>query len=113
MTRLKQAWLALCGKLEPEVREVEVVREQMILGTPEEVTLYEVIKREHRVYSCGYDSVIARYLTCEQAHAEHPSRIVQAKRYWRIGSTYLSGLRVEHVTVEPKPKIAKGKRRNG
>lgn len=111
MTRLKQAWLALCGKLEPEVREVKVEIPTTILGTPEEVVLYEVVIPRRGSYGITYEVAECRYLTCEQAHAEHPgSRVVQ-KSYWRIGDVYLRGLQVERVEVQPKPKIAKGKRK--
>jgi hypothetical protein len=108
MNRLKQAWLALCGKLEPEVREV--VKEVTLLGTPEQVTLYEVIKSRDMM---GYtiETTMARFLACEQAHAEYPGQVVRAKPYYRIGDVYLTGLQVEPVYVQPKPKVAKGKKR--
>lgn len=107
MTRLKQAWLALWGKLEPEVREV--VKEVTLLGTPEQVTLYEVIPNCYSMGSMTHYAAEAYFLTCEQAHKEKPGQRVVARTYWRIGDVYFGGLQVKPVVVQPKPKVSKGK----
>jgi hypothetical protein len=53
MTRLKQAWLALCGRLEPErvevVREVERVAERLIPVGDNFELVYRAGSRDHQV----------------------------------------------------------------
>lgn len=105
MGRIRKAWRALRGHV--EVREV--VKEVTILGTPEPVTLYEVVEAWQGL-GYAHDIPIAHYLTCEQAHAENPGRRVRVAEFYRIGDTYLSGLQVAQIIVQPKPKVPKGKR---
>jgi hypothetical protein len=94
MTRLKQAWLALCGKLVPEVR----IERVPVLGEPHIVHLYLVRRLVERdVY----------FTTCEQAMEKHYS--AEKVMAVVVGGEHFVG-HLERVTVEPKPKIAKGKK---
>jgi hypothetical protein len=109
MNRLKQAWLALCGK--PEVREVvrEVIREVPVFGEPGAIVLYRVTTKlwyEGYTTKCEYEY----FATCEQAHATHPDTSVVNVKALRIGSECWVAEKLQAITVQPKPKVAKGKR---
>ena len=108
--RIKQAWLALCGRLKPEVREV--VREVPVPGEAVRVKLY------HAAYEVRYwmeEKPAPKwngniYLTCEQAHSECPGAKVTAHEAIKVGDVYFSGYTVNNV--QPKPKITKGVRKS-
>lgn len=116
MTRLKQAWLALCGR-EPEVRtqrvEVPVVGERHVTS----VYVVSVPVKDGgsiQIYSGGiiwlkHDK--RYYTSCEQAYSEHPGEYVKQERAIRIGSRYFLVGELLEVEPQPKPKIAKGKRK--
>lgn len=117
MSRIRNAWRALMGA-EPEVREVvkEVVKTETVLGSAEEATIYRVVEEEKvpeicagYVYVPGYTLLkpVADYTTCEQAHAEHPGKKVQAVKVYRVGRVYVTSLSVTKLDVK-KPKRAKG-----
>jgi hypothetical protein len=105
------------------VKEVRVIEREILLGDPKKATLYmaSVDTGERRTgseyigyrTSCTYSRAVMKqvfYTTCEQAHAAHPGSEVTAVELWRIGDKYITDLKVKEVTVEPKPKVAKGKR---
>jgi hypothetical protein len=131
MTRLKQAWLALCGKLPLELREIEIVREVtvekeaeriverevFVHGEAVEVDLYEardpVLRLAMTTMSYGYTPAIWHgkiYASCDQAFAECHGAEVVSRKVWRIGSRYFESPKLVRLSVQPKPKIAKGKR---
>lgn len=104
MNRFRKAYLALMGRLEPEVREIQV--KVPCVGEPFLATLYHAqwrngvwLGEDNRDY----------YLTCEQAHAEHPNEPIEKLIAVRIGGEYFTGS-IRNVQVKPKPKRAKGKR---
>jgi hypothetical protein len=114
MTRLKQAWLALCGKLEPEVREVEVA------GRPvnvEPATLYRVDCEYSSISRMVYDKKASElhgthHLSCEAAFAaiEGISFLhVESVQALRVGEMYFR--KGSELPMAAKPKIAKGKRK--
>lgn len=105
MTRLKQAWLALCGKLEPEVREVVREVEVPVIGSAQKATLY-VNSREPYAFYLGADDR-TYYLTCQQAHEANPGGVHKVDALLIGGDYYISG-RLQKVDVS-KPKRAKGK----
>jgi hypothetical protein len=99
----------LHGVPEPvKAEEAPPPKEVTLLGTPEPVQLYVVEEYSHAGYG-GYWRVVARYHTCEQAHAENPGRRVTARTFWRVGTTYISDLKVEVIHIQPKPKRPKGR----
>lgn len=104
MSRLKQAWLALCGKL-PEAREVRVP----VIGAAHVVPVYCATRHDGLGGKhCSY------YLTCEQAHSERPGCEVSRVEAIKIGDRYFGGRwGLDAIIVHSKPKVAKGKRRNG
>lgn len=117
MTRLKQAWLALCGKLEPVVKEVPVPFDQYVYGAAEEVEIYvaEDPKARIRAYCLGPIKLAdwhgRGFLTCSQALAECQGANVSAVKLWKIAGNYYNSPNLRAITVQPKPKVAKGKRK--
>ena len=124
MTRLKQAWLALCGKLEPERVEVEkrVEVEGPIYGEAQETEVYRAVDPKYsmriRAYAYGglpvSSSAVAEwhgryFTTCEQAFRECPGAEVVSEKVWRIGTQLYKRPTLAGITVQPKPKRPKGK----
>jgi hypothetical protein len=114
MSRIRNAWRALMGNdPEPEKVEVAVVKTETetILGSPEPVTVFHVTESHGSYSEFGFTTfgvrTIGYYATCEQAHSEHPGKTVKAVDVWRVGSTYLTSLKVTKIDVK-KPKRAKG-----
>lgn len=96
MNRLKQAWLALCGKLEPE--EVRVLD---ILGPASVVNAY-------RVDVSSPIGIIRRlyFLTCEQAHGAWSGCEVRKVEVIKADGRYFSGrYGLDEIVVQPKAKI--------
>lgn len=122
MNRVRKAWLALMGRLEPEVREVkvEVVRE--VYGEAQEAEVYRAVDPRQamhmRAYAFGgipFQSDIAEwngryFATCEQAFKECPGAEVVSEKVWRIGGRLYKGPTLAHIKVQPKPKRAKGRK---
>lgn len=113
MNRFHKAWLALTGRLEPEVREVEVA----VFGEPHLAELYVVnVPDEGGDYIESMDgrrwyksNIPTYYTTCEQAHSSHPGLSVSEVRAVRIGQHYFIGSLMA-VNPQPKPKRPKGTR---
>jgi hypothetical protein len=113
MNRLKKAWLALMGRLEPEVREV--VREVVGAAVATKLYLVHVPKpdggyiedmagqRWHREHVRTY------YATCEQAHGAHPDKAVTEVKAIRVGANYFVASDLKAIKLQPKPKRPKGK----
>jgi hypothetical protein len=102
MNRLKQAWLALCGKLEPVRVEVPVP----VIGPAHLAPIY-CATTHNGLGGKGYTF----YLTCEQAHLGHPGCEVSKTEAIKIGDRYFGGRRgLGEIKVQPKPKVAKGKK---
>lgn len=112
MNRIKQAWLALTGRLEPEV----------VPGPPvnvEDVTLYKVDCSPYALDAvCRsldlWKAMNTYHLSCEAAFAATGGAEllhVEAEKAVRVGSRYFRAL--SEIEVEPKPKRPKGKVRNG
>ena len=104
--RLKQAWLALCGKLEREVRYVP--------NPAEWRNFYRAAWVRSRAGKSGVirDTVEEYFHTCEQAHATHPGIAITTVIGFEIdGRTFIAPGAVTPIEVEPKPKVAKGKRK--
>ncbi len=92
MNRLKQAWLALCGKLEPEVR---------FFAGPASVV---------KAYGAKVPTVAGLrthyFLTCEQAHAAWPGREVRRVEIIKADGRYFAGrYGLDEIAVQPKAKI--------
>jgi hypothetical protein len=112
--RLKQAWLALCARLEPVRVEVEVIRELVVekpvIGEAHRVKLYQAKRQWLGIYDQRplpewHGNI---YLTCEQAHGECAGAEVISLDAVAVGGVYLrTG---EAINVQTKPKVAKGKR---
>lgn len=103
MTRLKQAWLALCGKLEPEVRYERIpVFGDAILASVFRATRHDGLGgRRHRFFQ-----------TCEQAHADMPGCEVVRMEAIKADGRYFSGsYGLSEINIQPKPKVAKGSKR--
>ena len=114
------------GSQEVIVQRVEVP----VIGDAHVVLLYAVDALTGRTVSRGFvnpyqnglaagafaslevpETEVRRYLTCEQAHAEHPGRTVTQQRAIKIGTTYFLISLASEVSVQPKPKVAKGAKR--
>jgi hypothetical protein len=121
-------------------RVVEKVTERVILGTPAPVTVYRVncprYESDNRLHGIRLQSWAAcntfrlsasapeampehpkppawegqYFHTCEQAFAAHPGAKVTSVSGWKVGDEFVTGLEVRPLTVQPKPKVAKGKR---
>lgn len=107
MNRIRKAYLALVGRLEPEVREV--VREIGI----EETTLYRIYCNSYAVslvFADGRDGLLGKhYLTCEAAFAAAegaPYFHVESVAAYKVGDRYLKA----DSELKLGPKRAKGKR---
>ncbi len=93
MSRIKQAWQALTGTLEPSAPS----------GPPMMFDVYQVY---------WYDGMELRnhlyfFETCQQAHATHPNREVAQVKVVKVGrEIFLVG---GTVCLQPKPRRAKGK----
>jgi hypothetical protein len=102
MTRLKQAWLALTKGLD-------------IICVPGKAMVREVYRTEWKEYRLGPHGVgsrdrVAYFESCADAHAT--GRRVTAVKVLRTNDgDFLPPNELRRVTVEPKPKIAKGKRK--
>lgn len=107
MNRIKQAWLALRGELQPEV----------VRGPPANVndtTLYQVECSSYaiaRVLDDDYSrSILWKfYPTCEAAFLAtkgNRSLYVEAVDVIKVGDRYFKGT---EVLLQPKPKIEKGR----
>jgi hypothetical protein len=106
MTRLKQAWLALCGRLEPTIRYVPNPAEWRNYYKAEwtSVTFGKSgpIKRTHAEY----------FQSCQQAHEFNPGVAVTVVIGFEIdGKHYIAPGAVKPIEVQPKPKITKGARK--
>lgn len=111
MNRIKQAWLALTGRLEPET----------VAGPPanvEPVTLYKVRCSPHSSELVFGDPDLSRvwgtyHLSCEAAFAAIGGESllhVEAEDAVRVGNRYFA----THSELKvSKPKRPKGKVRNG
>lgn len=128
MNRFRKAWLALTDALEPEIREVVTEVEKPVettvylYGSLEEVSLYVVKRRTGEMRSRStpgyrytethvepvYETLY--YATCEQAHSENPGEYVATAKVWRIGKDYVRSNKVEPIKLQPKPKVAKGRK---
>ncbi len=90
MSRIKQAWQALTGTLEPSV-------------PPSIFDVYEV---------AWYDGMECKnyrhhFRSCEQAHGTHPGKSVARGRAAKVdGSIFALACEIK---LQPKPKRAKGK----
>ena len=112
MNRITKAWKALRGTLEPEVREVSVP----ILGDAHMAKLYlvDVPDTTSRSIKASNGAIYytasnpAYYTTCEQAHTEHPGKLVEEVKAVRVGAAYFVG-NLRAVKAEPKPKRPKGR----
>ena len=110
MNRLTKAWKALCGTLEPEVREVPVLGEahltKLYLVNVPDTTSSRIQTLGGEVYFTASNP--AYYATCEQAHAEHPGKLVEEVKAIRVGASYFVG-KLRAVKAQPKPKRPKGR----
>lgn len=113
MNRFHKAWLALTGRLEPEVRVVCTT----LVGEPHMATLYCVqLPDKDAGYVSGYHGEIwlkrkpTYYTTCAQAHAEHPDECVSAVKAIKVGGDYVIASSLQQINVQPKPKRPKGVR---
>jgi hypothetical protein len=114
MTRLKQAWLALCGKLEPEVR----IERVPVVGEASLAKAYVVYVPDKggaamRTAEGGilwYKRDPRYFATCEQAHREHPDESVHMVSVVKVGNACFVAKDLKPIEFQPKPKIAKGKR---
>jgi hypothetical protein len=108
MSRFKKAWLALTGRLEPEVREI--VRTVPVLGDASIATLYQVMRHNQNVDG-EWITESDFYTTCEQAHAAHPNSAVFKTKGIRVGKEYWVAEKLKQAHVTPKPKRPKGSAR--
>jgi len=110
----RKAWLALTDRLEPVV----VVKEKHILGSPQLVDLYAVTVPDtngekyvqmdgHVLWQRWQDHY---YTTCEQAHASADGKPVRVVRAILVGDSYLRADELKEITIQPKPKVAKGRK---
>jgi hypothetical protein len=114
MNRFSKAWLALTDRLEPEV----ILTERFFLTPPHMVDLYAVSVPDttSENYGCYNGEVLwERYLdqyyaTCEQAHASAGGSVVRVTKAIRVGDTYLVARDLKEVKLQPKPKVAKGRK---
>ena len=110
-------WFTKKKEVAPAVRvervEVPVVGDAMI------TTLYSVYRRTGRqkreVSPSGdwYDAPEYKhkyYATCEQAHEANPDHSVARVNAVRVGRAYFLVENTKGIKVEPRPKVAKGKR---
>lgn len=104
MTRLKQAWLALTGRL--EVERVPV---------PGKAMVREIYRVDWTVRHFGFRSSFttdhcAYFEACTDAH-KTGHRVTAIKALKTNDGYYLPVQRLNPIEVEGKPKIAKGKRK--
>lgn len=113
---IKNAWLALIGKL-PVERVVERVVEKERLVHGDETVLYEarsrtsLLSQAFGVYTAKPDWHGTLYRTCAEAFAAHGAEadVVPCMAIIDGNKAYVfTGL--EERTLAPKPKVAKGKR---
>jgi len=129
MNRFCKAWLALTGRLEPEVR-VEcsiptvktVVETEYVYGEPEEVEVFKAedpragFFRGAIVIGESFETKAAswhgRYFaSCEQAFAECPGARVNSVTIYRIDGKYFERFeKLKPIKLQPKPKVAKGRK---
>lgn len=112
MNRIKQAWRALCGTLEPEVfvREVEREIEKPVFGDLHRVRLYCARDNHYGYRIHPYPEWHGNlYLSCEQAHNECPGADVTVVDAVQVGGVYVETGRT--LKVQPKPKVSKGRKR--
>jgi len=91
--------------------------ERPVFGEPVAVTLYSVwVPDTEGGYTESFsgkrhyfDGETRYYATCEQAHAEHPGSNVTAIQAIRVDGDLMVG-KLTVVKVQPKQKVAKGKR---
>jgi hypothetical protein len=118
--RIKQAWQALRGTLEPEVRMVEVIKEATVTvyGTATVVELYlatdeKFYSRVRGIVYCGAPLKCAEwdglhFPTCEAAFAACPGATISKHTYWQIEGKFYVSPKLIAVQMAPKPKRAKG-----
>lgn len=102
----------------PEPVTVKEVVTETLLGTPAPVTLYQALdpSGDFPYYGLGYYPSFSPladwhgqfFTSCEQAFAAHPQAKVDAVSGWCIGDDFVTGLKVERIKVQPKPKVDKG-----
>jgi hypothetical protein len=107
MTRLKKAWLALCGELEPR----EVFSDCVV------VKAYRITDWNYH-FGGGmvrsYPGARRYYETCTQAYATEPGRRVDEVNVLKAGGQLFvlsDKAWMREIQLQPKPKIAKGKRK--
>ena len=111
MNRFQKAWLALVGKLEPEVREVpvpgEAVKADLYRVSVPDKDSAKIETFGGTIYYMNHEPFY--FSTCEQAHTAHPGLMVERVQAILVGGKHFVG-KVSPVIVQPKPKRAKGKR---
>ena len=114
----------------PVEKRVEVFKDRVVFGTPAPVTVYRATCPQYEsdfssYYSRhAYSTVVLGvnkpapvkplwdgdyFATCEAAFAAHPGAKVISISGWRIGDQFVTGLHAFPITIQGKPKIAKGR----
>lgn len=112
--------------------EVEKFVDRVVLGTPAPITVYRATcaqyESDERSYANArslfglYGSQVSLpikptppaweghyFASCEHAFAAHPGAKVKAVSGWRIGDHFVMGLHAFPITIQGKPKVAKGR----
>lgn len=109
MSRLSDAWAALCGRLSGPPVPIEPVVEVRYL--PGEASFADVFVGKKFVFGAyGAHYATRYYATCAQAHAECDSDVSKVRAVRIDGKLYefAETQRLVPVKLQPKPKRAKG-----